>query len=112
MRTQEDGESRRRRNGCGPEQRLKSLGIVLPVAPTPLGSYVPAVQSGRLLFLSGMVSVMDGKPRWIGRIGAELTVEDGREAVRETGKQTLIIAGVWTSVSVMFPALARISHQL
>jgi len=95
-----------------PEQRLKSLGIVLPAAPAPLGSYVSAVQSGRLLFLSGMVPVMDGKPRWTGRIGAELTVEYGREAVCETGKQTLIIAGVWTSVSVMFPALARISHQL
>jgi enamine deaminase RidA (YjgF/YER057c/UK114 family) len=65
---------------AGAEQRLKELGIELPVPPTPLGAYVEAVQSGNLLFLSGTLPVEQGVPRFLGRIGAELSVEDGRRA--------------------------------
>ena len=62
------------------EQRLKDLGITLPRSPTPLGAYVEAVQTGNLLFLSGTLPVEAGVPRFLGRIGAELSLEDGRRA--------------------------------
>jgi len=65
---------------AGAEQRLKELGIVLPSPPTPLGAYVEAVRSGNLVFLSGMLPVVDRKPQFIGRVGGELSVEDGRKA--------------------------------
>lgn len=64
----------------GPEQRLSELGIVLPSPPTPLGAYVEAVQSGNLVFFSGMLPVIERKPQFVGRIGGELTLEDGRKA--------------------------------
>ena len=64
------------------EQRLKDLGISLPHPPTPLGAYVEAVQTGNLLFLSGTLPVEGGVPKFLGRIGGELSVEDGRRATR------------------------------
>ena len=74
------------------EGALKRLGIVLPPAPSPLGAYVPAVQSGALLFLSGMVPVVNGKPHLPGRIGAGLTVDQGREATRIAALNALAAA--------------------
>jgi enamine deaminase RidA (YjgF/YER057c/UK114 family) len=64
------------------ERRLQDLGIVLPGAPHPLGAYVEAVQTGRLLFLSGMLPVKDGKLQYIGRLGKELDADAGRDALR------------------------------
>ena len=64
----------------GAEQRLQDHNIQLPPAPTPLGAYVEVVQTGTLLFLSGMLPIADGKPAYLGRLGAELTVEDGSKA--------------------------------
>jgi enamine deaminase RidA (YjgF/YER057c/UK114 family) len=64
------------------ERRLLDLGIQLPAAPTPFGSYVEAVQTGNLLFLSGMLPVVDHKPKYLGRLGKEVDVESGRDAVR------------------------------
>jgi enamine deaminase RidA (YjgF/YER057c/UK114 family) len=64
----------------GAEQRLKDIGITLPPPPTPFGAYVEAVRIGRLLFLSGMLPVVDRKPQFIGRLGGELSVEEGRKA--------------------------------
>ncbi len=62
------------------EARLVELGIQLPAAPTPLGSYVEAVQVGNLLFLSGMLPVIDHRPVYMGKIGGELDAKAGREA--------------------------------
>jgi enamine deaminase RidA (YjgF/YER057c/UK114 family) len=62
------------------ERRLHELGIQLPAAPTPFGTYVEAVQTGNLLFLSGMVPVVDHKPKYLGRLGKELDAEAGRDA--------------------------------
>jgi enamine deaminase RidA (YjgF/YER057c/UK114 family) len=76
----------------GAEQRLKVLGIELPRPPAPLGSYVEAVQSGSLLFLSGTLPVEEGSPRFVGRIGAELSVEDGRHATRLASLNALALA--------------------
>jgi len=65
---------------AGAEQRLKDLGITPPPPLTPFRAYVEAVQIGRLLFLSGMLPVVDRKPQFIGRLGGELSVEEGRKA--------------------------------
>jgi enamine deaminase RidA (YjgF/YER057c/UK114 family) len=65
---------------AGAEQRLHDHNIELPPIPTPLGAYVEVVQSGNLLFLSGMLPVTGDKPAYLGRLGAELTIEDGRTA--------------------------------
>jgi enamine deaminase RidA (YjgF/YER057c/UK114 family) len=64
----------------GADDRLRDLGIQLPAAPTPFGTYVETVQTGNLLFFSGMLPVVDHKPKFIGRLGKELDVEAGRDA--------------------------------
>ena len=64
----------------GAERRLLDLGIQLPAAPTPFGNYVEALQTGNLLFLSGMLPVIDRKPKYLGRLGKELETEAGRDA--------------------------------
>jgi enamine deaminase RidA (YjgF/YER057c/UK114 family) len=74
------------------EQRLKDLGIILPRPPTPLGAYVEAVQSGNLLFLSGTLPIEGGVPQFLGRIGDELSIEDGRGAARLAGLNALALA--------------------
>ncbi len=74
------------------EARLAELGIALPDAPKPLGAYVPAVQSGKLLFLSGMLPIAGGLPLAVGRIGAELDMEQGRAAARAACLNALAVA--------------------
>jgi enamine deaminase RidA (YjgF/YER057c/UK114 family) len=74
------------------EQQLKELGVILPDAPRPLGAYVEAVQSGNLLFLSGMLPVKDGKLQYVGRIGEELDESAGRDAIRTATLNALSVA--------------------
>src|ERR1700719_3370529 len=74
------------------EQRLKELGIDLPHPPTPLGAYVEAVQAGSLLFLSGTLPVEGGAPKFVGRIGDELSVQDGRRATPIAALNALALA--------------------
>jgi enamine deaminase RidA (YjgF/YER057c/UK114 family) len=62
------------------EQRLKELGIQLPAPPEPFGTYAEAVQTGNLLFLSGMLPTEGRQAKFTGRLGAELDVEAGRKA--------------------------------
>jgi enamine deaminase RidA (YjgF/YER057c/UK114 family) len=64
----------------GADRRLRDLGIHLPAAPTPFGPYVETVQTGNLLFFSGMLPVIDHKLKFIGRLGIELDAEAGRQA--------------------------------
>ena len=64
------------------EQRLKELGIKLPAPPEPFGVYVEAVQTGNLLFLTGMLPTEGRQARFMGRVGAELDVETGQRAAR------------------------------
>jgi enamine deaminase RidA (YjgF/YER057c/UK114 family) len=77
---------------AGAEQRLKELGIHLPHPPTPLGAYVEAVQTGNLLFLSGTLPVEEGAIEFLGRIGADLSVDDGRSATRLAALNALALA--------------------
>ena len=62
------------------EQRLRQLGVKLPTPPEPFGIYAEAVQTGNLLFLAGMLPTVGREAKFIGRIGAELDVQTGREA--------------------------------
>jgi enamine deaminase RidA (YjgF/YER057c/UK114 family) len=64
------------------EARLASLGVTLPEAPNPVANYVPSLLSGNLLFISGQISKGADGNLIKGRLGAELTVEQGREAAR------------------------------
>jgi len=64
------------------ETRLTELGIHLPSPPQPVATYIPAVQAGDLLFLSGVVPFRDGKLALAGKLGTDLTVEQGYEAAR------------------------------
>jgi enamine deaminase RidA (YjgF/YER057c/UK114 family) len=76
----------------GAEQRLKELGIKLPAPPEPFGTYAEAVQTGNLLFLSGMLPTEGGEAKFIGRLGAELDVEAGRKAARLAALNILAVA--------------------
>lgn len=64
------------------EARLKEIGITVPAAAAPLASYVPTVQTGSLLFLSGQVTLKDGKREFVGKLGRDFTTEQGAEAAR------------------------------
>ena len=67
-----------------PEQRLRQLGIVLPPAPKPVAVYVPTVQTGNLLFASGHGPVGPDGKLVIGRVGSDLTLQQGYQAARLT----------------------------
>lgn len=64
------------------EQRLAELGIELPATPRPVAAYVPGVRTGNLVFTSGQVSFAGGELTYQGKVGRELTLEQGREAAR------------------------------
>ena len=64
------------------EARLERLGVKLPTPPAPVASYVPYVPSGKLLFVSGQVTFAPEGLKYVGTVGKELTLEDGRAAAR------------------------------
>ena len=68
--------------GAGPGAHLRALGLELPTVPKPLGNYVEVSQVGSLLFISGTLPVANGKLAITGRLGDNLSVEEGREAAR------------------------------
>ena len=76
------------------EQRLKELGIKLPAPPQPFGTYAEAVQTGNLLFLTGMLPTEGRGAKFIGHVGAELDVEAGRKAARLAAKDLVTDEGV------------------
>jgi enamine deaminase RidA (YjgF/YER057c/UK114 family) len=74
------------------EDRIEQLDIALPAAPKPLGAYVPSVQVGNLLFLSGTLPLEGGVPKFQGRIGADIGIEGGRSAARLAALNALALA--------------------
>jgi enamine deaminase RidA (YjgF/YER057c/UK114 family) len=64
------------------EQRLAKLGLELPAPPRAVGSYRPTVLAGGLLFISGQLPLSDGKLKYVGRVGAELSEGEGRAAAQ------------------------------
>jgi len=76
----------------GAEKRLQDLAIKLPAPPEPFGTYVEAVQTGNLLFLTGMLPTEARAAKFIGRVGAELDIETGRKAAHLAALNVLAVA--------------------
>src|SRR5689334_19740267 len=73
------------------EDRLAKLGIRLPDAPTPFGAYVPAVQTGNLLFLSGMLATSGHTATIVGVVGKDLAVKAAQEAAHTAALNVLAL---------------------
>ena len=63
------------------DARLKSLGIELPPLASPAAAYLPFMQTGSLVYLSGHIAKKDGKP-WVGQLGVSMSTDEGRAAAR------------------------------
>ncbi|MBK1688084.1 RidA family protein [Rubrivivax gelatinosus] len=63
------------------QDRLNQLGITLPAVAVPAAAYVPFVQTGKLVFISGHIAKRDGKP-WVGQLGLTMTTAEGQAAAR------------------------------
>jgi enamine deaminase RidA (YjgF/YER057c/UK114 family) len=74
-----------------PEDKLKEMGITLPELPKPLGSYVPFVRTGNLIFISGMLPLKDGKLLYTGRVGEAVSPEAAAEAARTAAVNGLAV---------------------
>jgi enamine deaminase RidA (YjgF/YER057c/UK114 family) len=79
-------------NATSAEARLVTLGIKLPAPPEPFGTYAEAVQTGNLLFLTGMLPTEGQTAKFIGRVGAELDVAAGRQAAYLAAINALAVA--------------------
>lgn len=64
------------------DSRLAQLGIELPTPPAPVASYVPFVVAGNLVYISGQVTMAEGGLKYVGVVGKELSLEDGKAAAR------------------------------
>lgn len=62
------------------DEKLVSLGIVLPSPPKPAGSYVPVVVTGKLVFVSGQIPIKDGKVAYLGKVTKDVSIEDAQKA--------------------------------
>ena len=74
-----------------PEEKIKTLGIELPGIPKPLGSYVPFVRTGNLVYLSGMLPLKDGKLLKTGRLGESVSLEEAALCARTAGVNALAV---------------------
>src|SRR5215831_6272939 len=79
-------------NATTAEDRLAKLGIQLPDAPTPFGAYVPAIQTGNLIFLSGMLATSGHRATVVGIVGKDLDVKAGRAAAYTAALNVLALA--------------------
>jgi enamine deaminase RidA (YjgF/YER057c/UK114 family) len=91
-------------NTATAEDRLGQLGIHLPDAPTPFGAYVPAVQTGNLLFLSGMLATAGHTATAVGLVGKDLDVSAGRRAAYTAALNALALT------KKQLGSLNRVSH--
>lgn len=95
------------------EQKLKELGLELPQASKPIANFVMSVQSGNLLFVSGHGPFQDGKTRTSGRVGSELTLEEGRKAAENVALNCLATikaaVGDWNRVRRFVKVLGMVN---
>jgi enamine deaminase RidA (YjgF/YER057c/UK114 family) len=77
---------------ASPEQRVRELGLTLPTPVEPFGTYVEAVQTGNLLFLSGMLPTEDRTAKFTGRVGGEVDIATARAAARLAALNVLAVA--------------------
>ena len=75
-----------------PSSRVRELGLVLPTLPRPLGAYVESSDAGNLLFLSGILPVANGKLAISGRLGDNLSIEQGQEVAFMASLNALAVA--------------------
>lgn len=73
------------------DKRLEELGIKLPVPPDPLGAYVPAIESGHLLYISGQLPLRDGNLAYKGKVGTDVTEEEAYQAARISSINALAV---------------------
>ena len=64
------------------DEKLASLGIVLPNPPKPAGSYVPVIITGKLVFVSGQIPIKDGKVVYLGKVTKDISVEEAQKAAK------------------------------
>jgi enamine deaminase RidA (YjgF/YER057c/UK114 family) len=74
-----------------PEEKLRELGIELPKAPAPLGAYIPAVRAGNLVFLSGILPLIQGKLHRQGRVGEDISLDEAREDAKTAAINALSV---------------------
>ncbi|MDT3395147.1 RidA family protein [Streptomyces sp. B1866] len=79
--------------GSAVEARLAGLGLALPKVPAPAGSYVPAVRTGRYVHTSGQIPLVDGALAASGKVGAEVTPEEGNALARTCALNALAAVG-------------------
>src|SRR3954464_775198 len=72
-----------------PEQRLAQLGLTLPAAPAPVGSYVPTVRTGNLLYCAGTICLVNGAMTHVGQVGKEQTVQAANKSAEICALNTL-----------------------
>ncbi len=64
------------------DEKLASLGIILPSPPKPAGAYVPVVVTGKLVFVSGQIPIKDGKVAYLGKVPKDISIEDAQKAAK------------------------------
>ena len=75
-----------------PSQRLKELGITLPPAATPVGSYIAGARAGNLVLVSGQLPMVSGKLLAAGKVGSDVSLDEARLAARQCGINALAVA--------------------
>ena len=91
---------------CQAHAKLKELGLTLPQAVAPVANYVPYVITGNTVMMSGMLPMQDGKPQYIGKLGDNISVEEGYEAAKLCGLNML--AQLEQAVSGNMDSVARV----
>ncbi|MEV0095114.1 RidA family protein [Streptomyces sp. NPDC050738] len=72
-----------------PEERLAAAGLTLPAVATPVAAYTPALRNGPYVFVSGQLPTVDDKLIHVGKVGAEVTLEQAKEAARQCALNAL-----------------------
>ena len=84
------------------EKRIRELGLSIPETPRPVANYVPAVQAGKLVFASGQTPTVNGKLTIQGKLGREVSIEEGQQAARVAVLNSLAaIRGVTGSLDII-----------
>lgn len=76
---------------CSPEQKLKTMGVELPPAPEPAGSYISSARSGNTVFVSGQLPLKDGKLLFEGKVGGVVSPEQAKECARVAAVNALAV---------------------
>jgi enamine deaminase RidA (YjgF/YER057c/UK114 family) len=87
-----------------PEEKLKELGLEIPATPPAVGNYVGAVRVGNILFVSGHGPFIDGEPTFKGKLGRDLTIEQGQQAAQ------LVALNMLASIKAEIGDLDRIAR--